>query len=192
MRRIYEIALEEHIKSLRQMVFLTGPRQVGKTTTCRLLADQGRYLNWDNQDDRATILKGPNEIALALQLNQLHESEPVIVFDELHKYSKWKTLLKGFFDVHGEKTRIIMTGSSRLDVYQRGGDSLMGRYFLYRMHPLSLSEVTDARIPDQELQPPRRPPQEALNHLLTFGGFPEPFLKAETRFVNRWRRLRTE
>lgn len=192
MRRIYEFALEEHIKSLRQMAFLTGPRQVGKTTTCRSLADEGHYLNWDNQNDRSMILKGPNEIALALRLNHLRESEPVIVFDELHKYSKWKTFLKGFFDVHGEKNRIVVTGSSRLDVYRRGGDSLMGRYFPYRIHPLSLSEATGARISDEEVQPPRRPPREAMDHLLTFGGFPEPFLKAETRFVNRWRRLRGE
>jgi hypothetical protein len=192
MRRIYEIALEEHINSLRQMVFLTGPRQVGKTTTCRSLAEKSHYLNWDNQNDRSIILKGPNEIALALQLNQLRESNPVIVFDELHKYSKWKTFLKGFFDVYGEKNKIIVTGSSRLDVYKRGGDSLMGRYFPYRMHPLSLSEVIKARVADTEIQPPRRPPQATINQLQTFGGFPEPFLKADSRFVNRWRRLRSE
>lgn len=192
MKRIYEAALQEHVKSLRQMAFLNGPRQVGKTTTCRTLADEGRYLNWDKQSDRTAILKGPDAVASALQLHQLTEAKPLIVFDEIHKYSKWKNFLKGFFDEYGQKGNVIVTGSSRLDVYKRGGDSLMGRYFPYRMHPVSLAELTRTNLSETEVQQPQRPAAKALEQLLVFGGFPEPFLKADSRFSTRWKRLRGE
>jgi hypothetical protein len=192
MKRIYEAALDEHIKSLRQMAFLTGPRQVGKTTTCRALAVEGRYVNWDKQSDRAAILKGPDVVATALQLHQLAAAKPLIVFDEIHKYSKWKNFLKGFFDEYGLQSTVIVTGSSRLDVYKRGGDSLMGRYFSYRMHPVSLAELTRTNLSETGIQNPQRSAPEALEHLLAFGGFPGPFLKADSRFSARWRRLRGE
>jgi predicted AAA+ superfamily ATPase len=192
MKRIYEAALQEHVKSLRQMAFLTGPRQVGKTTTCRTLADEGRYLNWDKQSDRTAILKGPDAVASALQLHQLTEAKPLIVLDEIHKYSRWKNFLKGFFDEYGQKGSVIVTGSSRLDVYKRGGDSLMGRYFPYRMHPVSLAELTRTNLSETGVQQPQRPAAKALEQLLMFGGFPEPFLKADSRFSTRWKRLRGE
>ena len=192
MNRIYETVLRDHIKSLRQMAFLTGPRQVGKTTTCQALAKKYNYVNWDKQSDRFSILKGPDEVASALRLHQLQGTHPLIVFDEVHKYSKWKTFLKGFFDEYGTKTKIVVTGSSRLDVYKRGGDSLMGRYFPYRMHPVTVAELTHINLSDKAIQPPRRPSGETIERLLAFGGFPEPFLKADNRFSNRWRRLRGE
>jgi hypothetical protein len=192
MKRIYEAVLQEHVESLRQMAFLTGPRQVGKTTSCQTLADQGRDVNWDNQGHRAIILKGADEVASALKLHQLEQLKPVIVFDEIHKYSKWKNFLKGFFDEYGQKSSIIVTGSSRLDVYKRGGDSLMGRYFPYRMHPLSLAELTSTNLSERGIQSPQRPSPETLERLLVFGGFPEPFLRAENRFSTRWKRLRGE
>jgi predicted AAA+ superfamily ATPase len=192
MKRIYEAALQEHIQTLRQMAFLTGPRQVGKTTSGRALAESGHYMNWDKQGDRANILKGPDEVAAFLRLHQLRQSKPVVVFDEIHKYSKWKNFLKGFFDEFGERTSVIVTGSSRLDVYKRGGDSLMGRYFPYRMHPLSLAELTQLNLSEKAVQNAQRPAPETLDHLLTFGGFPEPFLKADSRFSTRWKRLRGE
>ena len=102
-----------------------GPRQVGKTTTCRMEGTD--YLNWDNADDRRLILRGPAAVAARIQLEQLRKIRPIVVYDELHKDKKWKAFLKGFFDVYGERTRIIVTGSSRLDVYRRGSDSLLGR-----------------------------------------------------------------
>jgi hypothetical protein len=192
MKRIYEAALAEHLGSLRQMVFLTGPRQVGKTTVGLALVDPGRYVNWDKQSDRAVILKGPDAAATLLQLNQLSETPPVAVFDEIHKYAKWKNFLKGFFDEYGSRLRIIVTGSSRLDLYRRGGDSLMGRYFPYRMHPLSVAELERVNFSETGIQPPQKPAPDALPHLLHYGGFPEPFLKADKRFSTRWKRLRGE
>jgi predicted AAA+ superfamily ATPase len=115
------------------MALVSGPRQVGKTTTCRSVSNE--YLNWDNADDRRLLLGGPASIAEALHLDVLLAKSPVATLDELHKYTKWKSLLKGFFDSYGDRVRLIVTGGSRIDIFRRGADSLMGRYFLYRMHP---------------------------------------------------------
>ena len=131
--RVYTAILREHFERNRQMAFVTGPRQVGKTWVSRSLGDA--YFNWDNLDDRRILLRGPSALAEALGLDQLREQPPFAVLDELHKFTKWKTLLKGFFDTYGERARLLVTGSSRMDIYRRGGDSLMGRYMLYRMHP---------------------------------------------------------
>lgn len=126
--RRYTSILRDHLRRHRQMAFVSGPRQVGKTTACRQAADV--YLSWDDPDDRRTLLKGPAALASAAGLDRLTATPPVIVLDELHKHTKWKALLKGFFDTYGTRARVIVTGSSRLDVYRRGGDSLMGRYLL--------------------------------------------------------------
>jgi hypothetical protein len=190
--RLYQNILAEHLAANRQMAFLSGPRQVGKTTIARAAAGENAYLSWDNQDDRATIVRGPKSVANQLQLQRLRQRLPVLVFDELHKYGKWKTYLKGFFDTYADAARIIVTGSARLDVFKRGGDSLMGRYFPYRMHPLSVAETLSARLTDGEIHPPRRCSKESLEHLLEYGGFPEPFLRADARFARRWRSLRRE
>lgn len=110
------------------MALVSGPRQVGKTTTCR--AQGTDYFNWDNADDRRVILQGPAAVAERLALERLRPALPIAVFGELHKHTRWKSFLKGFFDIYGKRARTIVTGSSRLDVFRRGGDSLMGRYFL--------------------------------------------------------------
>ena len=147
-KRFYDLLLAEHLSSQRQMAFVCGPRQVGKTTSCRNLANQ--YLNWDNTDDRALIVKGPSTIAEKIGLNTLVKSKPTALFDELHKFSRWKQFLKGFFDTYADSVHILVTGSSRMDVYRRGGDSLMGRYFLYHMHPFSIAEVMYQNLPDSD------------------------------------------
>src|SRR2546429_277259 len=145
---LYPEILADHLRRHRQMAFVSGPRQVGKTTTCRSISDA--YLNWDNADDRRRVLRGPASLAAALQLDRLRATIPVAVLDELHKYSKWKGLLKGFFDTYGDRVHLIVTGSSRLDVFRRGGDSLMGRYLLYRMHPWSVGESLRTELRSEE------------------------------------------
>ena len=195
MRRTYEILLENHLKEHRQMIFLSGPRQVGKTTTSLEASFESSlhyYFNWDNEDHRATIIEGPQAVAKKAYLDNLLESLPVIIFDEIHKYRYWKRFLKGFFDTYEKKCRIIVTGSARLDVYKRGGDSLMGRYFLYRLHPLSIREILDPKLPDQEIQLPKLIQQVDYEALLSYGGFPEPYIKRSKAFFNQWKRLRTE
>ena len=195
MKRIYEKVLAEHAKEYRQMAFLAGPRQVGKTTTARAVAEGGGntfYLNWDVQEHRRLLLRGAEAVAVECGIDSLVKESPTLIFDEIHKYAKWKLFLKGFFDLYGGWCKIIVTGSGHLNVYKQGGDSLMGRYFHYRMHPLSVAEVLNPVILDQEVRPPEKIDDERFQALLEFGGFPEPFLAANKRFYNRWRRLRTE
>lgn len=188
--RLYSTILADHLQRHRQMALVSGPRQVGKTTACRALSDS--YLNWDNADDRRQMLLGPAALAQSLYLDRLSTKPPVAVLDELHKYSKWKALLKGFFDTYGDRVHLIVTGSSRIDVFRRGGDSLMGRYLLYRMHPLSVGEALRTDLPKREIHQPAEIKRADWDALLEHGGFPEPFYRRDSRFTRRWRSLRQE
>jgi predicted AAA+ superfamily ATPase len=188
--RVYTAILREHFERNRQMAFVTGPRQVGKTWVSRSLGDA--YFNWDNLDDRRILLRGPSALAEALGLDQLREQLPFAVLDELHKFAKWKTLIKGFFDTYGERAHLLVTGSSRMDIYRRGGDSLMGRYMLYRMHPWSVGECLRTEVPKGAIHAPAEVAAEDWDALWKHGGFPEPFLRRELRFTRRWRTLRQE
>jgi uncharacterized protein len=188
--RLYDRMLRDHLEHHRQMAFVSGPRQVGKTTTCRGLAAE--YLNWDNTDDRRLILRGPGAVAEHFALERLRAQIPIAVFDELHKDRKWKHFLKGFFDVYGSSVRVIVTGSSRLDITRRGTDSLMGRYFLFRMHPWSVGECGRTVPPASPVQAPTPITDADWAALIEHGGFPEPFLKRDPRFTRRWRSLRQD
>nr|VFJ75668.1 MAG: hypothetical protein BECKFW1821C_GA0114237_10843 [Candidatus Kentron sp. FW] len=151
----------------RKMVFVGGPRQVGKTTLAlNILGGDERhpaYLDWDNVENKQQISAG-----------HLPANQPLIVFDELHKYREWRNLLKGLYDKRKGITSFLVTGSARLDLYRKGGDSLQGRYLYYRLHPFSLYELN------------RHPSKEDLLNLLRFGGFPEPFLVGSEREWRRW------
>ena len=190
--RIHDSILAEHLADHRQMAFVSGPRQVGKTTTCRQRADA--CLNWDDVDDRELILAGPRSLIATLGLDRLTGTAPVVLFDELHKFPRWKQFLKGFFDTHADRVRIVVTGSARLDVYRRGGDSLMGRYLPYRMHPFSVAETITQELPDAAriVRPPRPVDAGDFDTLWRHGGYPEPFLKRDPRFSRRWQSLRFE
>jgi len=186
--RLYENVLSDHLATNRQMAFVSGPRQVGKTTTCKGLSTV--YLDWDNEDHREIILRGPAFVAAHAGLDQVSTSPVILTLDELHKYHRWKSFLKGFFDTYEDRTRIVVTGSSRLEVYRRGGDSLMGRYFSYQMHPLSLAELVRTKPGENLIGPPAVVPLEEWQALIEHGGFPEPFLARNQRFSRRWRRTR--
>jgi len=148
----------------KKMVFISGPRQVGKTTMAMDLAPRGsRYLNWDVEEDRQFVLH--QEIPL----------QRFVIYDEIHKFQRWRDYLKGVFDKYGHTKRILVTGSARLDYYRYSGDSLQGRYFLYRLHPLSVAELGIETQKDFEA-------------LLNLGGFPESFFSASHREARRWAR----
>ena len=183
--------VESHLKSYRQMVFLSGPRQVGKTTICESIATT--YLSWDDEDVRRAVQSGQRSLAHQYLLDSASDVEQVVVFDEIHKYSRWKQFLKGFYDLYGKRAGIVATGSARMDIYKKGGDSMMGRYFPYRMHPLSVAELLDVSIPGEELvRRPRKLADEEWAALLRYGGFPDPFVKRNARFSQRWNSLRFE
>jgi len=183
-----------------KMLLLPGPRQVGKTTLSQMALeawpDNGLYLNWDIANHRRQILSGEDLLADWRRPGR----RPMIVFDELHKMHRFKSWLKGFYDEFKDESAVWVTGSGRLDLYQKGGDSLLGRYFLYRMHPFSLGELHPVTNEDVLTDP-----EEGWNifisgdlehadiePLLKFGGFPEPFLKQNKSFHTRWIRSRRE
>jgi predicted AAA+ superfamily ATPase len=188
--RMIHHVLVDHLAAHRQIAFVSGPRQVGKTTTARGVARSVQYLNWDDQDDRRILTRGPAAIVDRLGLDRLGGEPTIVVLDELHKYRRWRTLLKGLFDRHADRLEIIVTGSSRMDLYRRGGDSLMGRYLPYRMHPLTVGELVEPRPGQHAVREPRRLAPKKWDALWEFGGFPEPFAKRDRRFARRWRRLR--
>ncbi len=147
-------------------------------------------MDWDDLDDRRIVLAGPRAVADRLELDRLRTGPVTALFDELHKFRGCKSFLKGFFDVYADRVKILVTGSSRLDVYRRGGESLMGRYFLYRMHPFSVGEIARQDVPKDAVRPPTPVPDKEFAALWEHGGFPEPFLRREQRFTTRWRSLR--
>lgn len=193
MRRVYETLLGDHFARNRQMAFLSGPRQVGKTTLAETALPEAKIFNYDKPADARTIAAGADRVAEAANLADPLAARRGIVFDELHKFSGWKRFLKGFFDTAGKGLKVAVTGSARLDVYKRGGDSLMGRYIPYRIHPLTVGELAESDVDlEKTLQAPRPVSRDALDSLLRFGGYPEPFLQGEVRFYNQWKRLRLE
>jgi predicted AAA+ superfamily ATPase len=165
-----------------KMVFVGGPRQVGKTTLCRNLIGahfkSHAYFNWDNRADRKTIMSSvwPGNAEL-------------LIFDEIHKYRQWKSLIKGEYDKLKETYTFLVTGSARLDLYRHGGDSLQGRYHYYRLHPFTLAEIagiSNKISVDDKLPEGKGDYQETLDKLDAFGGFPEPFMKESRRQLRRW------
>jgi predicted AAA+ superfamily ATPase len=146
------------------MVFVAGPRQVGKTTFARkLVGRRAGYLSWDVPADRERILRG--ELPAA----------PLWAFDEIHKHRGWRNMMKGLWDGRRPGQRVLVTGSAKLDFYRFGGDSLQGRYHLYRMHPLSVAELRIRTTRD-------------LADLIALGGFPEPFFGKSEVDARRWSR----
>ena len=195
MKRLYVDMLNRQLRSERQMVFLSGPRQVGKTTVAKMIAEhwnQSHVWNWDNTEDREIITGGTKQIIERAHLSTPTDEPTLLVFDELHKFSGWKDFLKGLFDTTENRTRILVTGSARLDVFRRGGDSLMGRYFPWRMHPLSIGELSDPNLPNNLLRECAPIESEWQTNLLLFGGFPEPYIKKSESFSRRWKNLRTQ
>ncbi|MEE9452098.1 MAG: ATP-binding protein, partial [Gammaproteobacteria bacterium] len=193
--RLYEAIILDHFHHNNQMLFLVGPRQVGKTTIAKKISkkwDNYTYMNWDDMDDRALILSGQQRLAEAKKISTLKSHKFLIIFDEIHKYPEWKNYLKGFYDKYKDLTDIIVTGSAQLDTMQKGGDSLMGRYFNLRIHPLSVAECIDTNFTESLIRPPKPLSTEKFALLQQYGGFPDPFLKAKDRFHKQWSQTREQ
>lgn len=151
-----------------KIVLIAGPRQCGKTTFAKSLSSSADYLNFDASDDRQRLLQ-----------KKWNRQRDLIIFDEIHRMPRWKSWLKGIFDTEGIPPQIIVTGSARLDAFKKAGDSLAGRHFYYRLHPFDLKEVATFQTRFNE--------DKALEVLMKCGGYPEPFLRQERAFYNRWK-----
>jgi uncharacterized protein len=183
-----------------KMAFVSGPRQCGKTTMAKMLLRQrgaGAYYNWDEVKFRRQWIKDPN---LLLPTNT-DGMKPLVILDELHKAKLWKRTLKGLYDTQDEACDMLVTGSARLNAYRRGSDSLMGRYYHFRLHPFSIAELlrdNSAIDPDSWILTLFSRPnfstqaEETLANLYQFGPFPEPLFAANSRTLNLWQRNRVE
>ena len=146
------------------MIFLAGPRQVGKATLSKALFKTADYMSWDIDEDRTRIL------------NKEFKKAPLLIFDEIHKYLKWRNYLKSIYDKQGNTQKILVTGSAKLDILRKGGDSLQGRYYFLRLMPLTFTEL-------------KMQTQKDVQTLYNLSGFPEPFLKGSKTNANRWSRF---
>jgi predicted AAA+ superfamily ATPase len=203
-RAIEEYVFDESLTG-RHMVFLAGPRQVGKTLFARQWLESNGcsslYYNWDDISTRRGYRE--NSRFFESQARSLGIRDPWIVFDEIHKRNHWRDILKGIYDILGKDFRFLITGSARLDLFRRSGDSLVGRYNLFHMMPLNVREIIGLKgspcflkesesrhlIHEFEQQvsiPMRKEMEEACIALLHYGPFPEPFLRQNDRFSRKW------
>lgn len=191
-RPIYHAVWDELIEN-KSMVFLAGPRQAGKTTFAQDLTRQfanSLYFNWDIPSNKKQLIENPSFFE---HIHRKDNSKPLIVLDEIHKYRSWKNYLKGTYDQFHKDYLFLVLGSGRLDVFQKGGDSLAGRYFLFHLWPLTLAELANQRnhfdsfkqnpvsIPDAHSSTKR-----AWENLSQWSGFPEPFFAGKAAFYQRW------
>ena len=197
--------LEDYIASLcfskNLMAFVSGPRQSGKTTMAKMMLKDrksGEYYNWDETTFRRLWAKDPSNV---IPKKKKH-IKPLIILDEIHKVKLWKRNLKGIYDTLQIPCDILVTGSARLKVYQKGGDSLMGRYFPFRLHPFSIAELLHSREclpPDQFVEAlfdgsfkSTKSTRQVLESLLQFGPFPAPLLDGTKRYLRLWRKNRID
>ena len=177
------------------MIFLSGPRQVGKTTTVNTIGhtlEGSRYFSWDDLYDREIILEGPDSIVKKIDLMEFSDNKTLCIFDELHKYRRWREFLKSMFDKYESNLKILVTGSASLRVFSRGGDSLMGRYFPYTLHPFSVAECNGSDSSGLINSQPKQIDEDQWQSLWNFGGFPEPYLSADHEFHKQWLSTRLE
>jgi predicted AAA+ superfamily ATPase len=181
------------------MRFIAGPRQCGKTTLARGILDAHQcgsyYYNWDLRQTRERYRQDANFV----DADRLSNGNPALIwacFDEIHKYPKWKNILKGFFDSHEATVRLLVTGSAKLDLFRNAGDSLAGRYFLYRLNPFILPEICNrsmdyilpasSAIETVEKMMASSGHRSQLDALLMYSAFPEPLLNGTARFAKKW------
>jgi predicted AAA+ superfamily ATPase len=197
--RYLESSLVDICFKAEKMAFVSGPRQCGKTTMAKLLLKNrgdGAYFNWDEITFRRQWIKDPH----LLIPKTINHTKPLIILDELHKAKLWKRTLKGLYDTQDSQCDIIVTGSARLNVYRKSSDSLLGRYYHFRLHPFSVAELLkhNPSMPEDLIAALKSKPklstkaEHALQRLYHYGPFPEPLFAENPKTLNLWRRNRIE
>lgn len=184
----------DELAAEKSMVFMAGPRQVGKTTLAQSIADlytNHVYFNWDILEHRTQLISNPTFFQ---DIERKDDSRPFVVFDEIHKFKDWKNYLKGIYDQFHDRYQFLISGSGRLDIYQKGGDSLAGRYYLFHLWPFTISELSAANRKHAEFfKDPLKVSmtkyeqfQDMWSNLAELSGFPEPYLSGRKTTYRRW------
>jgi predicted AAA+ superfamily ATPase len=193
-RKLYQNIFRE-ISENKQMIFLAGPRQSGKTTLSRIIQEDYKnslYFNYDLPESKKTLVENP---AFFQEIERADSSQPLVILDEIHKHRRWKNYLKGIYDGYSDSYRFLVLGSGRLNVYQKGGDSLAGRYFLFHLWPFTFSELYDSRLPFEKWTSNPLDVVHDFNQeraykiwetISNVGGFPDPFCSGKKSFYRRW------
>ncbi|MBI5408829.1 MAG: ATP-binding protein [Nitrospirae bacterium] len=192
--RSFYIKIWQELAAEKNMIFIAGPRQAGKTTLSKLIARSyvnNYYFNWDIAEHRTLFFSNP---AFFEGIKRKDSSTPLIILDEIHKYKGWKNYLKGIYDQFHEDYKFIVSGSGRLDIYQKGGDSLAGRYYMFHLFPFTIAELGNRNIPIEVfLKDPLRismehakKNKEIWDMLSGLSGFPEPYLSGKATTYRRW------
>lgn len=187
--------LWEELFKEKSMIFLSGPRQVGKTTLAKQILNNFKnkvYFNWDIPEDRRRLVSEPTFFE---KVDRMNSSVPLVVFDEIHKYRRWKNYLKGVYDQFKDEYKFLILGSGRLDVFQKGSDSLAGRYLQFHLFPFTVAELSPQRrsienflkkpLDDFDLNDINTT-RKIWQKLFNLGGFPEPFIKGKKSFYIKW------
>lgn len=184
----------QELASEKSMVFLVGPRQVGKTTLAKIISRSfvnNLYFSWDIPQDKTRLMENPTFFQ---EIKRRDPSTPLIIFDEIHKYRDWKNYLKGVYDQFYDRYQFLVSGSGRLDIYQKGGDSLAGRYFLFHLWPFTIAELGKRNLtindflgnPIEISMEGGETLKEKWSRLSTLSGFPEPYLANRMATYRRW------
>ncbi|MFQ5456089.1 MAG: ATP-binding protein [Nitrospirota bacterium] len=192
--RQFYINIWDEIASEKNMIFIAGPRQVGKTTLSKIIAGNfinNYYFNWDVSEHRLLFFSNPSFFE---GLKRNDTSIPLIILDEIHKYKDWKNYLKGIYDQFHENYKFLVSGSGRLDIYQKGGDSLAGRYYMFHLFPFTIAELGNRNVSiDAFLKNPldismgkSQKLKDTWDMLSDLSGFPEPFLSGKKTTYRRW------
>lgn len=192
--RQFYIKVWQELSSEKSMVFIAGPRQAGKTTLSKLISrsyTNNYYFNWDIAEHRTLFFSNPSFFE---GIRRKDATAPMIIFDEIHKYKDWKNYLKGIYDQFHESYKFLVSGSGRLDIYQKGGDSLAGRYYMFHLFPFTIAELGSKNISIEAFlsDPLYISMGQAKKHkgiwdlLSNLSGFPEPYLSGKAATYRRW------
>jgi predicted AAA+ superfamily ATPase len=174
-----------------KVILILGARQVGKTTLVEqvLRGEAARFLNFDVEIDKARFLAAaalaPDEALRMLEAPQ------ALVLDEAQRLPETARIVKGWHDAK-VPTRLLLLGSSSLDLLDQSAESLTGRNYKLVLPPLLFAEALHSQDWGEAVldRPAARAPFAAplrtfLLQRLAFGGYPEVVLSNDPRRLLR-------